>query len=216
MFLVTFGLGGSEADFLRLGFGSAAAAQADTVHGGFRQWRPAVFGHPELISVEDRGRLVIVVRPGGASAVGIADAAFLATSVNAGGRTAFARQTRGVARAVVRGVGATTCARSASGTVAMRTRASGATGAGIRHGASMALSFASRARTAYARSADARLPIAVRSSGVTERVTRSAHTARVRMALVARGDTDISTRAERVAETDERDVALIELLTREL
>jgi hypothetical protein len=54
---ITFGLGGSKAQFLRLGFGAEAQAPAEVVHGGFQQWRPVLPTHPILVHARFKSRV---------------------------------------------------------------------------------------------------------------------------------------------------------------
>jgi hypothetical protein len=62
--LVTFGLGGTKATFLRLGFGASAPAVETRVDGGVLrgQFRPALVNWPILLDVVSRSRVSLRIR----------------------------------------------------------------------------------------------------------------------------------------------------------
>lgn len=216
MRILTFGLGGTKAEFLRLGFGSIAAAQADTVHGGFRQWRPAVVTPPILLDVVEHVCINLVVRPGGTSLVSQAARSRAQFRVRASGDSASSRMTRGAASVMVRAAGTQATRRNVPGRTELRARGNGATSACVGHGGTSRLQFAARSHTAFARSDRARLKFNVRAGATIERVTRSAHASRARLFISARSFCTASTQVDRVAAQDRRDMDLLNMLTREL
>src|SRR6185312_3113625 len=64
MKLITFGLGGAKALFLRLGFGASAVATQARVDGGVLrgQFKPAIFSAPILLDVHQVSRVRVRVR----------------------------------------------------------------------------------------------------------------------------------------------------------
>jgi hypothetical protein len=62
--LITFGLGGAKAAFLRLGFGASARVAQSKVDGGVLrgQFRPVIFNPPILLDVQQVSRVRLRVR----------------------------------------------------------------------------------------------------------------------------------------------------------
>lgn len=217
MKLITFGLGGAKAIFLRLGFGSTAAQaeQEDSIHGGLLrgQFKPVIPRRPILLGVRvvSRGRITLCGR--GRVERRLAAVAYIALAPLRG-RGAIAGHRVSVGRGGLSAGGGSRIARSKAhqthGRVALIARCVSSC---VREQTSTWLiGIAGRGKAAGTKHHRAKAAVVCSGRASVSRISTYRTVSRARVSVCGRASSECSTLGSRIEIADRRDLDLILLL----
>lgn len=215
MKLITFGLGGAKAVFLRLGFGSAAAQTEDRVHGGILrgQFKPAILRPPILLDVNvvSRGRITLSGR--GRVERKVAAVARVALSgVSGRSFTAAHRSSTSQARFLATAAARSVCTKAHRGRVPVSVSVCGISTAVRSLTTAQQIRVIGRGHTSGGKHHRAAGMVACAGRATVARIATSRNVSHLKVGFRVRARTDCSTLASRIEAADRRDLDLISLL----
>ena len=214
MKFITFGLGGTKADFLRLGFGASAVTVETRVDGGVLkgQFKPAILYRPILLDVTERSRVSIRVALRGRSQITRASVSRIALQVRASSSSASAASSLSRALFMVVTRSTSSIARSHTGRAALRGVPSSTQNVVIATRARVRRRAVTQSRSSFSAVTHSRLSFVQATRSRVERIVAAKHVGKVGIRVRVRARVNHSTLAARIEASDRRDLDLIALL----
>jgi len=214
MKLITFGLGGAKAIFLRLGFGASAVATQARVDGGVLkgQFKPAILRHPILLDLVVRSRVSLQLSLHGRSQVTRCSISRLALQAATDSASTFAASSSSRASLRVATRSTSSAARAHRGRIALFGIPSSAQNVVIASTSRIRRQAKTQSRSSFSGATHSRLALVQTTRSRVERVVSAKHVGKVGIRVRVRARVNYSTLAARIEASDRRDLDLIALL----